>query len=70
MYSNKEVLPFDGTMTALIDQLNLVQATMPRCPAFVLDSTGEILNGLRITVKSLSDGSHVWDVELFHRKAE
>lgn len=70
MYPDKEILAFDGTLQGLADQLDLLKATMPKCPAFVCDSTGEIMNRVRVNVKRLTDGSHVWDVDLFHAEVK
>ena len=64
MTNTTEVIAFDGTLQGLCDQLDLLRATMPKCPAFILDAGGETLNRLRVHVKKLTDGSEVWDVSL------
>ena len=66
MYADKEILAFDGTLQELANQFDLLKSTMPKCPAFVCDSTGEIMNRVRVNSKRLTDGSYVWDVDLFH----
>ncbi len=63
-----EVLNFDGTVSGLLDQLTLLQAAMPKTVAFVDNPAGGQFNAIRVTSKTLTDGSNVWDVELFTRE--
>jgi hypothetical protein len=68
MYSNQEILTFDGTVQGLGDVLDLLQSTMPKCPAFVTNRKGHVVNRVHVMVKQLSDGSRVWDVNLLTDK--
>lgn len=65
VYANNEILPFDGTLDGLIDTLQLLKATMPKHPAFVLNRGGGTVNRVRVTTKTLTDGSQVWDAEVY-----
>lgn len=65
MYPNNEILAFDGTVQGLVDQLDLLQATMPHGAAFVFNPTGDILNRVKVIVNELTDGSHTWDIEIY-----
>ena len=60
-----QVLAFDGTLQGLAEEIERVQKTMPHSVLFVHNPAGDILNRLRLRGKMLSDGSFVWDVELF-----
>ena len=66
MYDNNEVLIFDGTVQGLADQLDLLKATMQRSVAFVQNSNGQVLNKVRVSTQTMSDGCRVWDITLFH----
>jgi hypothetical protein len=63
--TNKEILSFDGTVEELSGVLETLKLTMPKGAAFVHNATGEIVNRVSVEVKRLSDGSFVWDVELY-----
>lgn len=66
MFENNSVVPFDGTVSGLVDQLGMIAESMPKPQiAFVEDALGNQLSRIKVRVKNLTDGSVVWDVVIY-----